>query len=44
MFYMTILPVEGRLVQVNTLISLGYTFKQPDRREDVTCEDSSQST
>jgi len=43
MFYMKILIVEGRLVQVNIIISLGYTFEQPDRREDATCADTSQS-
>jgi hypothetical protein len=43
MFYMKILIVEGQLVQVNIIISLGYTSKQPDRREDATCEDASQS-
>ena len=43
MFQMTIVFAEGRLVQVKNLINFGCTLEQPERREDATCENSSQS-
>ena len=42
-YMMIILFAEGRLVQVKTLINFGCNLKQPERREDATCENSSQS-